>query len=428
MKKQWIVIVALCGLFGVSTVYGQGSPSMTESTIVGAMTSSSAKITVRTDQAADVEIEYAENKNFNNSTTTTAQTTASSDDYTTTVALSSLNADDIYWYRILVDSVIQSTGNVQKFTTFPSGSTDSCTFAVFADVANVDRVATSYKNGKDDDALFALQIGDFDHRDPQTLTAMRAMHRDMKDESLLHGGDFAEHITSKMALVHVWDDHDYGGNDEDKDFAGREDAQQAFDEHWPTYSRPNAAEGLWHSFTCGAAEFFVLDLRSQRDPGTDTDDSDKSMLDGDLITDDQKDWLKDGLDNSTAKWKIIVSSVNTNKDARPSSIDIWHSYSTEAEEIADYISDNSIDDVFVLSADLHTGGGIDDGTNGLFGVPEMTMPHTNLVGGAGAATRGTWSEGVTNGARGYGIVTITSTSATLEVYAQNGSLRHDLTL
>lgn len=400
--------------------------SMTETPVVGAMTDSSCKIAFRTDAAADVAVEYATNKNFNNSTTTSEVTTSPNDDFTGVIELTGLNYEDVYWYRILVDDVIQSTGNVQKFTTFPNGS-DDFTFAVFADVANNDRVARAYKEGKNDGALFAMQIGDMNHSNPTTLSAARTLHRDMKNTANSHGSNFAQHITSKMALVRMWDDHDYCGNDTDKNCSYRSDAWKAFDEHWPTYNRPNAGAGLWHSFEIGDAEFFVLDLRSQRDDGNDTDNSSKSMLDGDLISNDQKDWLKSGLSSSTAKWKFIISSVTFNEDARPNSIDLWHSFSTEAGELSDYIADNNIDGVIVISADIHTGGGIDDGTNSLIEQPEVTVPHTNLING-NTNNLGTWSEGVTSGAKGYVMVDVTSTSVTLEVYSHTGSLRRSYTV
>lgn len=400
--------------------------NMAEVPVVGAMTPTSCKIKVRTDMVADVAIEYASNKDFNNSTTALEVTTASGDDYTAEVELSNLNADDVYWYRVLVDDMVQNTGLVHKFHTFPNGSA-TFKFAVFADVATTDRGAAAYMNAKDDGALFALQIGDLDHRNPSTLSECRTMHRDMKDPSKLHGADFARHILSKMAVVHVWDDHDYCGNDEDKDCANKANALQAFDEHWVTYSRPNASEGLWHSFEVGDAEFFVLDLRSQRDANTDTDDSNKSMLDGDEISNDQKDWLKAGLSNSTATWKFIVSSVTGNPTARLNANDAWRDFSTEREELQDYIENNNISGVIMLTGDLHTGGAIDDGTNNGFSLPEMCVPHTNLVGG-NVKNVGTWSEGVTTGARGYGLVTVSPNSVVLEVYGANGTLRHTLTL
>lgn len=425
MKQLSLVLLVFCCLCCGSTAR-VAAADMTEVPVVGAMTSSSCKVQVRTSAAADVAVEYAGNNIFTNSTITSKVTTASADDFTVTIALTGLNANDVYWYRVLVDDVAQSTGFVHKFTTFPS---DSATFkfGVFADVAPNDGAARVYLRAKDKGALFAMQIGDLDHRNPTTLAEARTMHREMKDPTKLHGFDFAKNALSKMPVVHMWDDHDYCDNDEDKNCANRSNAWQAFDEHWPTYTRPNAAAGLWHSFVVGDAEFFVLDLRSQRDANTDTDDSDKSMLDGDEISDDQKDWLKAGLANSTATWKFIVSSVTGNPTARPAANDAWRDFSVEREELQDYIEDNDITGVIMLTGDLHTGGAIDDGTYNGFGLPEMCVPHTNLARG-NITNLGTWSEGVTSGAKGFGLVTVSASSVVLDVYGANNVLRHSLTL
>lgn len=401
--------------------------SLSGSVVVGGVTSTHAKVSVRTDAAADVKIEYDDDSAFGSSTTTSASTTSSSSNFTTEIELSGMSASTTYYYKVFVDDVEQSTGFTNQFLTAPTGSQYAYDFVVFADVANTDRTAKVYERGYDEGPAFAMQIGDMDHGNPSTLGQCRSMHRDARDPSLSHGDDLADHITSQMGLVRIWDDHDYCGQDEDRLCSNRSNAWQAFDEYWPTYDRPNATQGLWHSFEWGAAEFFILDTRSQRDPGTDTDDTSKSMLDGALITNDQLDWLLDGLSNSTKAWKIIVSSVTTNADARPASIDIWHSYSTEADVIADHIADEQIDGVVVISGDLHTGGGLDDGTNGLFGVPEMTVPHTNLING-NTSNLGTWSDGVTAGARGYGHVTVSLNALTLRVVGQNGVVRHTLTL
>ncbi len=418
-------------VFGITLLFSgcgatEAAATMTEVPVVGAMTSSSCDILVRTDSIANVAIEYADNQYFNNSATTSVVSTGAADDYTAVVSLTGLNADNAYWYRVLVDSGVQSSGFVHKFKTFPSIS-QSFTFAVFADVAPNDNEALAYKNAKDDGALFAFQIGDLDHRDPTSLTEARAMHREMKDPSLLHGSDFAQHILTKMPVVHVWDDHDYCGNDSDKNCSIRSDMWRAFDEHWPTYPRPNAGAGLWHSFVVGDAEFFVLDLRSQRDANTDTDNSDKSMLDGDEIANGQKDWLKAGLLNSTATWKFLVSSVTGNPTARPQANDAWRDFSTEREELQSYIEDNGIEGVIMLTGDLHTGGAIDDGTYNGFSLPELCVPHTNLAVG-NTTNLGTWSEGVTSGSKGYGLVTVTSSYVTLEAYGARGRLRHSLTV
>jgi alkaline phosphatase D len=409
------------GCSGVESEAKAGT--LTEYPIVGAVTPTTAKIHVRTASIEVVAIEYADNKNFRNSLLTPAVTTIASNDYTAQFSLSGLSANTVYWYRVRYGSMVQSTAYVMKFSTFPTSG--AFTFAVFADVAPTDRAAAAYGNANDDGAQFALQIGDFDHGNPSTLAEMRLMHRRMRDNTTLHGADFTQQIASKMPVVHVWDDHDYGGNDTDKNFSGRANAWQAFDEYWPGYARPNSGAGLWHSFTVADAEFFVLDLRSQRDPGADTDNASKSMLDGDLITDDQKDWLKAGLAASTKTWKFIVSSVTMNATARPASTDHWGSYQTELIELAYFIANAEIDGVIVLTGDLHTGGALDDGTNSGLGFPELCVPHTNLLVG-NTANLGTWSEGATEGARGYGLVEVGSSGVILSAVGANGVPRHSL--
>ena len=402
---------------------------LTGSPVVGGMTTNQAKVIIRTDAAASsVVIEYDTDRNFSNPVATNGVPTVAASDFTATIVLANLTADTRYYYRVKVDNVIQDPGVVLRFDTFPASG--NFTFAVFADVAPVDRDATAYVSAGSEDPLFAVQLGDLDHRDPTTLSEMRQMHKDMRDRSKLHGADFVNRILSKRALVHVWDDHDYGGNDEDKNFPGREDAWQAFDEYYPTYARPNPSNGLWHKFTCADAEFFVLDLRSQRDDNTDPDNDLKSILDGDSIPLDQKNWLLDGLKGSTAKWKFILSSVTFNNDARPLSTDLWHSFTNEAKDIGKWLSKQHISDVIVLSGDIHTGGGIDDGTNSLIDIPEMTVAHTNLADG-NRNNLGTWSEGITAGApngAGYSMVTVTANSVTLTTKAANGTIRHSYTI
>ena len=435
-KKDILILLAILVLpliIYVSTVSNVANAAavMTEVPVVGAVSTSTAKVQVRTSAAASVVVEYDTNSNFSSPTATASQSTVSGDDFTTTFSISGLTADTRYYYRVKVDGVVNDPGFTQRFNTFPSSG--MCEVSLFADVANNDRDANVYSNAAG--SLFAIQLGDLDHGNPSSLSASRTMHRDQRDTSNLHGSDFAKRILSKRGLVHIWDDHDYCGNDEDRFCSSRADAWQAFDEYYPTYNRPNADNGLWHSFTCSDAEFFVLDLRSQRDAGTDTDNSSKSMLDGALISDDQKDWFLEGLRDSSATWKIIVSSVTFNEDSRPSSIDLWHSYSTEAGEIKDWIegtghAHSAIDGVMVVSGDIHTGGGIDDGTNSLIGVPEMTVPHTNLAGG-NRNNLGTWSEGVTKGkpnGSGYSTLEVSSSSVIMKAYDASGTQRHSYTV
>ena len=122
--------------------------------------------------------------------------------------------------------------------------------------------------------------------------------------------------------------------------------------------------------------------------------------------------------------------MTANTSARSSSSDHWGGYTTEATELKDWLVDESIDGVVMVSADIHTGGGVDDGTNNRMGIPEMTVPHTNLAGGNGQQL-GTWSEGVTAGTTGrdgYGLITRGASSLVLDAKDDAGVSRHSLTL
>ncbi len=406
--------------------------AMTECPVVGAMTPASAVIAVRTDAAAMVAIEADTNQNFPNPISSGGYQTVAADDYTAQIGFVGLLADTRYFYRVLVDGIIQDPGTVRRFDTFPT--TGAFVAAVFADVAPLDRLAPCYAAAaQNDDPLFAVLLGDFPHENPSTLAEMRLMHRKMRDRSLQHGAALGNRILRRRAVVRALDDHDYGGNDTDRTFPGRADAMQAVREYWPKYPAPNPA-GLWEGFVCCDAEFFVLDTRTQRDPNAFPDGPDKSMLDGERIGNDQLSWLLDGLSASTAVWKIILSTVTFNPSARANQDppDSWRGFQTEAQVIRAHIEGNQIQGVVAISGDIHTGGGIDDGTNSLIGVPELTVPHVNLANG-NRRNLGTWSEGVTSGRSpqggpGYGVVEVGPTGLTLRAKAEDGTLRHSLAL
>jgi hypothetical protein len=61
----------------------------------------------------------------------------------------------------------------------------------------------------------------------------------------------------------------------------------------------------------------------------------------------------------------------------------------------------------VLSADLHRMG-IDDGTNSIW--PEFTASPLNATSGD---ARGTWTQGLSAGARGYGLVQFSATQVVM---------------
>ncbi|MFK7887750.1 MAG: alkaline phosphatase [Gammaproteobacteria bacterium] len=172
----------------------------------------------------------------------------------------------------------------------------------------------------------------------------------------------------------VWDDHEIV-NDFGPATARTADAPQvdllapgreAFVASNPVAPPSAAPEQLYRRFRYGAhAEFFLLDTRQYRDHNELTD---TGVLPKSLLGAQQRRWLIDGLRNSTATWKFIVSSV-------PISIptgwpvekgrDGWASgdgddgFERELYAIFDALAVANVDRLVWLSADVHFATGFE---------------------------------------------------------------------
>jgi len=407
-------LILFLGTFPVSAAV------LTHGPLVGGVDHQSVKISVRTDVAAEARIQYSTSDGSCAPPQVTAPVvTQQAADFTAIIELTGLCPVTQYFYSVLVDGVPQVLPFSPSFATFPD-PTESVpfTFTVLADLRGDNDVpsvpAPAYAKAASENPAFVMQIGDFDHRGPRALKAMRKMHKEVRGAETPSGLDFLNAIACCFPFFHVWDDHDYGPDNGDKTFSRKAEALQAFKEYYPTPPLANPSAGIWHSFRYGQAEFFMLDLRSQRDPNSTVDDATRSMLDGDNIANGQKDWLKNGLLGSTAKWKFLVSSVTFNRNSGKR-FDAWMGFLSERTELVDFITSNNISGVIVLSADIHSGGGIDNGSNSDF--PEVTVPHTNLDRTGKGTCVGVgcrpifWSEGIVSGAEvtgGYAVVTVTT--------------------
>lgn len=419
---------------------------VTHGPIVGGVTDTSANIFVRTEEGASVKIAYSTITPYSPQTAALSQEsqTQASSDLTAIIPLSNLNPETKYYYWIAINSDTPDTSKTYEFITFPTpDSARDFNFAVFSDLSQRKELrAISYQSAANDSPSFILQIGDFDHRDPGdkptpiTLENWRKMHRDMFQD-MPAGQDFATYIAPYFPLYQMWDDHDYGDNNTDRTAWWKDLATQAFKEYHPLPPLPNPNRGLWHNFHYAQAEVFMLDLRSQRDPNNDADNSEKSMLDGANIENGQKDWLKSALANSTVRWKFIISTSVWNPKSKK--VDSWYLFQNEQQELVKFIQDNNITGVIILSGDIHTGGAIDNGTNSYF--PELNVPTINMEASTGCTGGycGFWSEGiVTDGdgidPSGYALVKVEYDDSTgtdraiLQTKDKNGNLRLEYTV
>jgi alkaline phosphatase D len=151
-------------------------------------------------------------------------------------------------------------------------------------------------------------------------------------------------VFAGLPAIGVWDDHDFGPNDSDSSFAGKDMALRAFQRSWANGAYgTEGAPGVFGSARLGPAEVFWFDTRYHRIEG--------SIALGEA----QLAWLTERLAESDAPVKIIAS---------PSQVlpqhPIKHGWACfrrdapqELEHILSFIERRDIQGVVFLSGDLH---------------------------------------------------------------------------
>jgi alkaline phosphatase D len=186
-----------------------------------------------------------------------------------------------------------------------------------------------------------------------TLAEYRARHRDQRRAEAL------QRFLGSVPVYAIWDDHEVRDN-----FAGPFDSQmpagrQALREYWPIRVAPDDPHRLYRTVRAGAdLEVFILDTRQYRSSNVDQDGPAKTMLGA-----RQLQWLLSGLTESTATWKVIVTTVplSISKGGGTSvpGNDGWAGgadgtgFERERQVIVDYILGQRVKNVVFLAGDVH---------------------------------------------------------------------------
>ncbi len=409
--KHYAKILSLFGLIHAVILGCASAQTLSHGPVVGGVTANSANVFVRTSQAAHVVIRYGTDPTLGTYLESQGSDTTGASDFTKIISLSGLLAEKTYYLNAVVNGTPHlSAPPYPNFKTFaPANTSRDLKFVVLTDfytVNKLDRITPTFASASAEAPDFVFIGGDFDHRGPRQLEAKRNMFRELYDRTTPFMSDFVPLILEKYPIIHQWDDHDAGFNNIDKTYTDWPLSQQAFQEYIPTYPLPSVTPGIWQKFSYAQMEGFVLDCRSQRDPDEDPDGPEKSMLDGNnLGSSGQMQWLKEALLASTARWKVIFSSVVTNPSTKL--YEGWGGYQNEWNELKDFINGNHITGVVFVTGDLHLGA-IDNGTAA--GFPEMCVAAPNSDKEdvrCSTAPEGTWSEGYfEDPCQGYGVVSI----------------------
>lgn len=406
---------------------GGATPATLKWSKPGYATSSTQTITVRTDIAStNVRLRYSTASDLSGYTEIGPQTTDSGGHYYTKFSLSGLSAGTQYYYAPVVDGT--QSGSTGAFKTAPTNGSAWSGVIAFGCCRNTGSTSGVYARILTRSPELFIDLGDLHYSDISAST-----------ESLFHDAfDNSLGISQQNALyratngLYIPDDHDGGPNGRDKTQSNLATMIAAYQRAIPHPTLPGIVAGnnaLYHSVVRGRVRIIVTDVRNERDPVANTDNSSKSTL-GTA----QKQWLKDEMFAAKVAGQVIIW-VNPYPwiGTTGNSDDSWPFYSTERTELADYIQSNGlISRIIMLGGDGHMLA-FDDGTNSNYATSPsgngFPVYHAAPIHQNPSTKGGPYSGGTVETADQFGILTITdSGGATIGVQFDGIDVDDDIVL
>ena len=315
-----------------------------------------------------------------------------------------------YWYRFVVGNEASAVGRT-KTAPARAAKNDQFKFA-FASCQHYEYgLYTAYKHMAAEDLDLVVFLGDYiyeygitDGRTRKHNGAEITTIEDYRNRYALYKSDpLLQQAHAQFPWAVTWDDHEVDNNyagdvPEDKQtreefLARRARAYQVFYEHMPiraTTFRANRDVELYRQLRFGSLlEMNVLDTRKYRTDqpcGDGTKALCEAALDakGTILGAQQKRWLKNNLDRSTARWNVLAQQVMmTPLDLEPGegrkfSMDKWAGYQVELKEVMQYLAQRKPSNPVVLTGDIHTNWVTDLKAD--FDKPESAIVGTEFTG------------------------------------------------
>lgn len=311
--------------------------------MTGAVTTTGAKVWVRTVNESLVELKLYKNGKYID---TFSSQSILEDDYSTEVNVTGLNPGETYIYKIFVDG--KETDGEYSLETYSETYTDGkITIGFGGGAGYTDKFERMWDTiGKYSPDAF-LMMGDNVYVDLPEMPGAFHNYTYYRRQSRPEYKRFLQSTN----IYAIWDDHDAAIDDIwmgpyiDKP-EWKLPMFRHFEQQWVNpFNGTDNAPGCYFNFPIGEVEFIMLDCRFYR---TNPFKEERTMLGP-----DQKVLLKQTLLSSDARVKVIASSVPWSLVAKPGSKDTWAGFETERTGIFDFLTANKIDGVILLSADRH---------------------------------------------------------------------------
>lgn len=307
--------------------------------------------------------------------------TDSTMDYTVKIDVQGLQPDTWYFYEFTALGKNSLTGRTK---TAPTGGMSQLRFA-FVSCSNYPygyfNVYDRIRERNDVDAV--LHLGDYIYEYGTSIASVR--NDQLPNYEITKLADYRQRYSTyrldaslrklhqQMPFISVWDDHETANNSytlgADNHTEGPEGlwvnrksyGQQAYEE-WLPIRLPESGNKnkIFRKISYGnLADIFMLDTRlyDRSIQGGNPNDTSRHILGPEELN-----WLKNELQNSTATWKILGQQVmmgNLTPFGLVLNNDQWDGYAADRKKLYDFILQNNIQNVIVLTGDIHTAWAMD---------------------------------------------------------------------
>ena len=316
--------------------------------MLGCVTDTSASFWIRTAKESQVDVKLSSADSIGSGSASGSALTNRTKDYTAVVKIEGLRPATEYHYSLFIDSQRVFGEEETKFRTYGQRGDPSQIVLGFGGGAAYtpeNERMWSEIAGRKLDGFFLL--GDNVYIDlPQQASPLHHYtyyRRQSRPEF--------RQLISTTPIYAIWDDHDCATDD---CFMGpfvdkptwKPSLWSLFRNNWnnPAYGFAPEKPGCWFKLEIADVDFFLLDGRYYR--------SNPLSADATMLGPVQKQWLLEGLKNSPATFKLIVSPVAFADEAK-TALDTWRGYPQERAEIFQFLTDHHVEGVVLVSADRH---------------------------------------------------------------------------
>lgn len=353
MNTRHLLMIALCCItaLAVPSVDAArsdiGYPRIMQGPMAGPPFPEALTVWVRVSGAFPVQLEVADNPDMTDSRMSPVVNAEKADDYCVVLTMDGLQPGTDYFYRVYVNESVDRSMSKRPAPSLRTAPTTPSRFTVaFGSCGRVQedphQPIWSALQRYEPDLFFWL--GDNIYGDVLDTDILAEEYRRQREVLTL------QPLNPVMPQLAVWDDHDYGLNDHDRTNPVKQDALRVFQQYWPnpSYGLSNTP-GVFFAYSYGGVDFIFLDGRYYRDPNHEPDHAEKTMLGTEQLA-----WAKEQLKSSDAVFKVLICGSGFTDGKGPGG-DSWASFATERDSILQYIVDEEIEGVVLMSGDTHLG-------------------------------------------------------------------------